>query len=876
MLRIWTKLFCALLLLPFAGALSAQDATAYPAGNTGAFWQWSGWGGGGYFWSCAVDPSNPQVIYLGGDVNGVCKSTDQGKTWNFINRGINDYEINSLVVDPQDTRIVYAFTGGGICKSTDGGENWRALPQTEKKEKKITSHRSTTIRAIAIDGADHNLIYAGTPEGKVFQSPDGGENWTELSLPAAEENEKPAFSGTGCLLLKTKFTGGSWDRFGRAEKVYGDQPKDWSAFGKLTAALFAPAGAPKLEAQLVVQCGAGWIWQQGEFAPLQAGAWTPVALDLSKLKDMQQVRAVYVIVRSTAAGFEGEIKLDAVRLLPVSGDSEQMVADWEKPDEVDGWKAHKQDAKYTQISGVVHSSKPAVSAIVGIATASKTPGTVYVSTAAHGLFKSTDAGKQWQRLKTPLSGQTITVDNNDNRVVYAALAANGVWKSADAGATWEKTALRVPDKGKVIDVAVARGNSQKLYAITREGWNGQLCHSDDAGATWNAVAAFKADHVANPTQPQEVRSNGLTTLSSVTNIAILDAAGEQAFVSANWCNVMTTDGGKTLVESARGADISCIHDIQFHNGVVYACAMDEGLLASDDQGATWRQLTPLKYIGELSGHCWRVNVSGPKGKERIIASFSPWNAYLPNYIALSNDGGKTFNPVHAGLPTYRSMKNCMWGVSYGRALAADPKNPSTLYLGLDGDAEPGKTGAGLFKSTDGGQNWLQLPAQPASRRMFYGLVVDPTDSNRLFWGACNVEGGVHRSEDGGATWKKVFANDTWIFDLMITADGTIYAAGKNLWRSRDHGNTWQQVTKRDNSQTVVALACDPENPKRLWYSSLVWSNTAIGGVFESVDDGASWTEITNTKGFVKPLILRYNSETKELWAGGVALFKIKR
>ena len=76
----------------------------------------------------------------------------------------------------------------------------------------------------------------------------------------------------------------------------------------------------------------------------------------------------------------------------------------------------------------------------------------------------------------------------------------------------------------------------------------------------------------------------------------------------------------------------------------------------------------------------------------------------------------------------------MWGQGYARALAADPQNEAVLYLGIDGDPDPasGSQGGGIFKSIDGGRHWQQLAQQPASRRMLYGLAVDPTDSKRLF------------------------------------------------------------------------------------------------------------------------------------------------
>src|SRR5690606_12692198 len=104
------------------------------------------------------------------------------------------------------------------------------------------------------------------------------------------------------------------------------------------------------------------------------------------------------------------------------------------------------------------------------------------------------------------------------------------------------------------------------------------------------------------------------------------------------------------------------------------------------------------------------------------------------------DGGRTHHIVTAGLPDHTPRANTMWGQGYARALAADTSNPDILYLGIDGDPANNQDGGGLFKSTDGGLTWNRSPGQPASRRIYYGLAVDPTDPRRLFWGACGKDG----------------------------------------------------------------------------------------------------------------------------------------
>ena len=182
--------------------------------------------------------------------------------------------------------------------------------------------------------------------------------------------------------------------------------------------------------------------------------------------------------------------------------------------------------------------------------------------------------------------------------------------------------------------------------------------------------------------------------------------------------------------------------------------MDEGTLVNEDNGRHWKQLWPRKFNPQLSGHNWQLAIGNNNGKDRIISTCSTWDASLPNRVVISEDGGATFKVAKTGLPDYRPMANTMWGMSYPRSLAVDHSNPNVVYLGMDGDATDDKCGGGVFKSVNGGYTWKQLAHQPGSRRCFYGLSVDPTNSKRLYWGAAAGmagSGGVTTAATPGST-----------------------------------------------------------------------------------------------------------------------------
>ncbi|HSU69519.1 MAG TPA: hypothetical protein VLJ39_21715, partial [Tepidisphaeraceae bacterium] len=463
-------------------------------------------------------------------------------------------------------------------------------------------------------------------------------------------------------------------------------------------------------------------------------------------------------------------------------------------------------------------------------------------------------------------------DPNDAKILYGAFEVEGVHKSTDGGKTWTAINDGIRKGVKIIEVAISPANSSELFCIGSIDWNGYAYWSDNGGTNWHQVTKLASDHTGDPT-------SGMGNLSAPTNVTYCPTDPKKLYISSNWRPVFSDDAGRSWQERDRGADISCVYDIRFSKHRAYAACMDEGVLFTKDDGSTWQQAWPGGGAGadQISGHFWRIALSdNGQGVDRIVSTCSPWNANLPNRIVLSDDGGKTYKISDSGLPAYRPHANTMWGQSYPRALAVDPTNPRTLYLGMDGDSEgPDKPGGGIFKSTDGGSTWARLPHQPGALRVFFGLAVDPTDPKRLYWGACGTGGGLYRSDDAGESWQRVFQNEQWLFNVLVAPDGTVYAPGQNLWRSADHGQTWKKLTNLPEGQ-IMGLEVHPHDPRTLWLSTVKHGGAVWGQILKTTDGGATWQDITGDIGFRKPAVLRFNPETNELWAGGVGLFKVKQ
>jgi photosystem II stability/assembly factor-like uncharacterized protein len=148
-----------------------------------------------------ADPKHPNTVYVGTDLAGVFKSTNGGKHFKPINRGLKNLAIQTIAIDPQHTAVVYIGTrAGGIYKSTDGGMHWKkknnGLPASGAK-------LNFPVKALAIDPQNTQVLYAAYGEalgnnfvihsegykkystGDIYKSTDGGRSWTIISTGAA-------------------------------------------------------------------------------------------------------------------------------------------------------------------------------------------------------------------------------------------------------------------------------------------------------------------------------------------------------------------------------------------------------------------------------------------------------------------------------------------------------------------------------------------------------------------------------------------------------------------------------------------------------------------------------------------------------------------
>lgn len=124
--------------------------------------------------SMAMDPADSQIVYIGTVKNGLYVTRNGGEQWEKINFPLTN--IYGLAIDNNNSQIIYASgiwqKKGKIYKSENRGADWKEI-YTEPAE-------GTTISSLEISKFNSQLLYAGTSEGMIIKTVDGGASWKNL------------------------------------------------------------------------------------------------------------------------------------------------------------------------------------------------------------------------------------------------------------------------------------------------------------------------------------------------------------------------------------------------------------------------------------------------------------------------------------------------------------------------------------------------------------------------------------------------------------------------------------------------------------------------------------------------------------------------
>lgn len=437
----------------------------------------------------------------------------------------------------------------------------------------------------------------------------------------------------------------------------------------------------------------------------------------------------------------------------------------------------------------------------------------YGPNAQRGIFRSTDGGKNWEKVlyvNENTGGDDVVIDPANPSVVYATLweARQGPWedhnsyggddggifKSTDGGANWRKLTKGLP-KGIVnAYVAIAPSLPSRLYATVAANLEGGyqtgeglgIYRSDDAGETWRSVT----------TDPRPAFRIGGGDLA----VPKVDPRNPDVVYSTSIETWKSTDAGKTwtAIRGAPGGDDYQNIWINPDHPNIILLVSDQGAIVTVNGGTTWsswyNQPTAQLYH-VIATNTFPYLVCGGQQESGSVCISSR-----------GNDGAISFRdwqPVGV--------------VEYGY-VAPDPLNPNIIY-------GAGRNEVSRFHWDTGQvQNVTPIPVMEGKYRTdrTEPIIFSPIDHHLIYY-AANV---LFKTTDSGQSWQRISPDLSREHpgipaSLGALADkdpyarkvrGAIYAIAPSfksagtiwvgtddglIWLTRDGGNNWTNVTPPD-------------------------------------------------------------------------------
>ncbi len=536
------------------------------------------------------------------------------------------------------------------------------------------------------------------------------------------------------------------------------------------------------------------------------------------------------------------------------------------------WKSLNGGTTFTPVF-----DKQDVQSIGAVTIDPKDPKTIWVGTGeswmrnsvslGDGIYKSTDGGETWTNMGLKNSERIVKifVDPTNSSTVFACVPGKlfsdsddrGVYRTTDGGKAWTKILAGANASTGCSLLTMDPSNPKTLYAgmwdFRRKGWT--FRSGGDGPDAPSASGMFKS-------------TDGGTTWSS------LDAQSAKGLPPKPWGRVAVT-----LAPSKPDVVYAFIEAVPPLNG----------LYRSDDGGRTW------ELRDRSQNMLWRpfyfANlIVDPKNENRVFKPDGP--------LIMSTDGGATFNGIA--------------GAAHGdfHDVWVDPLNTDHLIMADDG---------GLWFSYDGGDKVWKSESLPISQ--FYHVSVDMDKPYKVYGGLQDNSSWVGESQFPGgiakSQWENMYGGDGfWMFadpadntfiyaeaqggyigrvnrkthetrdikplpgynegklrfnwnapiHLSPSRSGTLYIGSQYLFRSRNHGQTWDRISPDlttndpekqkqeqsggvtvDNSSaemytTIYAIG---ESPKD---SMVVWAGTDDGNLQVTRDGGKSWTNVVGNIG----------------------------
>jgi photosystem II stability/assembly factor-like uncharacterized protein len=505
------------------------------------------------------------------------------------------------------------------------------------------------------------------------------------------------------------------------------------------------------------------------------------------------------------------------------------------------------------------------------------PDVLIADARSDGIFRTTDAGSTWSQVFTHASKRRadLAIAPSNQAVMYALVASSSsnllnVYRSVDGGATWTARVAGVFNSG-VLDWLLL---TNPLYPTNHQGWYDNiiavaphnssivfaggidLFRSDDGGANWGQISywwktpgtsqyAHADQHMIAFDPGWNGTSNQIMTVGNdggmqqtANALATRDMVGNQSTSLVSWAGLNSNYG---VTQFYHGRPLASGTDGYFGG------AQDNGTLAGSDAAG-------------LNG--W-VEVNGGDGGYVSYSQTNP-NVFFAEYQRLAIRRSTTgIN----GSYSYITNGIVDSGFSFIVPFRHDPSDDDVLWTG--GDRAWRSTNA-TSQAVASNVNWVQASTVVGSSASAFAI--DPNDSDNVWMASF----GTLRQTNNGTTansatvwtdrtpsgtssyrksWIEVDANDTTGNTVYVT-HSTYTGGGKHVYKTTNRGTNWTDISGNLPDIPVHCVVVQP------YFSNNIFVGTELG-VFASQDGGSTWASM-NTNGFANTVVeaIEFQTATK--------------
>lgn len=570
--------------------------------------------------SVAVDPTNPNIIYVGtGDYPGskpycmgIMKSTDGGATWtNYGRSQFGTRAINKILLDPANPQIVLVTTGRGaggngfVWRSTDGGLTWSSV---------ITTSASWSDLTVGTPSAGVRNIYAAGGDsagGKIFRSQNQGATWTALASPVTGSQSGMCISASvvdpNTVYLLTPSTrniwkstnaGASWTSVS-AGFVNGTNNYNWSqgSYDFFMTTSKTPANADVIYVGLIdvvqsINGGASWQSVGGPAYSNSSIAHNDQhCIAINPLNPNQALvggdggifRLTYAPAGNTWSWNYLSRNLGITQFY-------RMAAHPTNPNILLGGT---QDNATPFCNGVLSTWDNVGGGDGGFCEINPTtPSRQYAESQYLNVYKTTNSWSTSSGIAPSVGTDSVpfiapfVLDPNNPNLLYAG--TNYLYRYTDSTNSWAARlgATALSSTGNIRAIAIAQGDSNRIYTGSSDG---QVWMSTNAGTTWTQI------NTGSPSLPNRTITSISVNASNKDDILVtLSGTG-----TGHVYRCINTLAVTRVWQNLSGSLATALPDVPANSlardltnpQTMWYVATDVGVFATGDAGATWANAT---------------------------------------------------------------------------------------------------------------------------------------------------------------------------------------------------------------------------------------------------------------------------------------------